>query len=81
MVGPALTAMFKWGDWEHPLYVLMLYADHRRLGRIPAAAVFDEAHRQDSNVGVHSGADCVGDCNSVLGCASRASVVGGRVCL
>ena len=26
VVGPALTAMFKWGDWEHPLYVLMLYA-------------------------------------------------------
>ena len=26
VIGPALTAMFKWGDWEHPLYVLMLYA-------------------------------------------------------
>jgi predicted PurR-regulated permease PerM len=26
VVGPALTAMLKWGDWEHPLYVLMLYA-------------------------------------------------------
>ena len=26
VVGPALTAMFKWGDWEHPLYVLILYA-------------------------------------------------------
>jgi predicted PurR-regulated permease PerM len=26
VVGPAMTAMFKWGDWEHPLYVLMLYA-------------------------------------------------------
>ncbi|HLO05948.1 MAG TPA: AI-2E family transporter [Terriglobales bacterium] len=26
VVGPALTAMFKWGDWEHPIYVLILYA-------------------------------------------------------
>ncbi len=26
LIGPALTATFKWGDWEHPLYVLMLYA-------------------------------------------------------
>ena len=26
VIGPAFTAMFKWGDWEHPLYVLMLYA-------------------------------------------------------
>ncbi len=26
VIGPALSAMFKWGDWEHPLYVLMLYA-------------------------------------------------------
>jgi predicted PurR-regulated permease PerM len=26
VVGPALTAMLRWGDWEHPLYVLMLYA-------------------------------------------------------
>ena len=26
VVGPALIAMFKWGDWEHPIYVLILYA-------------------------------------------------------
>jgi predicted PurR-regulated permease PerM len=26
VIGPALTAMFKFGDWEHPLYVLILYA-------------------------------------------------------
>jgi predicted PurR-regulated permease PerM len=26
VIGPALAAMFKWGDWEHPLSVLMLYA-------------------------------------------------------
>ena len=26
VIGPALTATFKWGDWEHPAYVLMLYA-------------------------------------------------------
>lgn len=26
LVGPAITAAFKWGDWEHPLYVLILYA-------------------------------------------------------
>jgi len=26
MVGPVLAATFRWGDWEHPLYVLMLYA-------------------------------------------------------
>jgi predicted PurR-regulated permease PerM len=26
LVGPALAATFRWGDWEHPLYVLMLYA-------------------------------------------------------
>jgi len=26
MVGPALTATLTWKDWEHPLYVLVLYA-------------------------------------------------------
>ena len=26
MVGPVLAATLKWGDWEHPLYVLILYA-------------------------------------------------------
>jgi len=26
MVGPVLAATLRWGDWEHPLYVLILYA-------------------------------------------------------
>lgn len=26
LVGPALTALFKWGDWQHLVYVLILYA-------------------------------------------------------
>jgi len=26
LIGPVLTATLKWGGWEHPLYVLMLYA-------------------------------------------------------
>lgn len=26
LIGPALAAAIHWGDWEHPLYVLMLYA-------------------------------------------------------
>lgn len=26
VIGPVLVAMFKWGDWQHPLYVLILYA-------------------------------------------------------
>ena len=26
LIGPVITAALKWGDWEHPLYVLMLYA-------------------------------------------------------
>jgi predicted PurR-regulated permease PerM len=26
MIGPVLAATFHWGDWEHPLYVLILYA-------------------------------------------------------
>jgi predicted PurR-regulated permease PerM len=26
LVGPATAAAVHWGDWEHPLYVLMLYA-------------------------------------------------------
>src|SRR5436305_3547895 len=26
VIGPVLVAMFKWSDWQHPLYVLMLYA-------------------------------------------------------
>jgi predicted PurR-regulated permease PerM len=26
VVGPTLTATLTWRDWEHPLYVLMLYA-------------------------------------------------------
>ncbi len=26
LIGPALAAVVHWQDWEHPLYVLMLYA-------------------------------------------------------
>lgn len=26
MVAPTITAAIHWGDWQHPLYVLMLYA-------------------------------------------------------
>jgi len=26
MIGPVLAATIKFGDWEHPLYVLILYA-------------------------------------------------------
>jgi len=26
VIRPVLVAMFKWGDWEHPLYVRILYA-------------------------------------------------------
>jgi predicted PurR-regulated permease PerM len=26
LLGPALTATIKWRDWEHPFYVLVLYA-------------------------------------------------------
>jgi predicted PurR-regulated permease PerM len=26
LIGPALTATITWRDWEHPLYVLILYA-------------------------------------------------------
>ena len=26
VIGPVLAAAVHWGDWEHPLYVLMLYA-------------------------------------------------------
>ncbi len=26
MIGPVLAAAIRWGDWEHPLYVLILYA-------------------------------------------------------
>ncbi len=26
LIGPVLAATFRWGDWEHPLYVLALYA-------------------------------------------------------
>jgi len=26
LIGPVLAATIHWGDWEHPLYVLMLYA-------------------------------------------------------
>jgi predicted PurR-regulated permease PerM len=26
LIGPVLAAALRWGDWEHPLYVLMLYA-------------------------------------------------------
>ncbi len=26
LIGPTLTAAAKWRDWEHPLYVLILYA-------------------------------------------------------
>ena len=26
MIGPVLAAALRWGDWEHPLYVLILYA-------------------------------------------------------
>ena len=26
VIGPVLAATLRWADWEHPLYVLMLYA-------------------------------------------------------
>jgi predicted PurR-regulated permease PerM len=26
VLGPVLAAALKWGDWQHPLYVLVLYA-------------------------------------------------------
>ena len=26
LIGPVVTAAINWGDWEHPLYVLILYA-------------------------------------------------------
>jgi predicted PurR-regulated permease PerM len=26
LVGPVLAALLRWQDWEHPLYVLTLYA-------------------------------------------------------
>ena len=26
LVGPALSAALRWADWQHPLYVLILYA-------------------------------------------------------
>jgi len=26
LIGPVLAATLRWGDWEHPLYVLILYA-------------------------------------------------------
>lgn len=26
LIGPVLAATIRWGDWEHPLYVLILYA-------------------------------------------------------
>lgn len=26
MLGPALAAAIRWGDWQHPLYVVILYA-------------------------------------------------------
>jgi predicted PurR-regulated permease PerM len=26
MVGPVLSALLRWHDWQHPLYVLILYA-------------------------------------------------------
>jgi len=26
LVGPVLAALVRWQDWEHPLYVLILYA-------------------------------------------------------
>ena len=26
LIGPALAAAIRWSDWQHPLYVLMLYA-------------------------------------------------------
>ncbi len=26
LIGPVLSATIRWTDWEHPLYVLMLYA-------------------------------------------------------
>ena len=26
LIGPVLAALIRWADWEHPLYVLILYA-------------------------------------------------------
>jgi predicted PurR-regulated permease PerM len=26
LIGPVIAAALRWGDWQHPLYVLLLYA-------------------------------------------------------
>ena len=81
VIGPALTAMFKWGDWEHPLYVLMLYAViavvdgfllqpyiMKRTAKVPSLGVYTCAHR-------------AGDDHSVLGSAVGPAVAGRTVCV
>ena len=58
LVGPVLAALLRWHDWEHPLFVLLLYAVivvvdglllqpyiMRRVAKVPIwASIFDRRH-------------------------------------
>ena len=81
LIGPVLAAALRWGDWEHPLYVLMLYAVIVVVGWLFPAALYHEARGQGADLGFSAHSDRAGHSDSVLGSAARAAAAGGRVCL
>ena len=81
VIGPALTAMFKWGDWEHPLYVLMLYAV---IAIVDGFLLQPYIMKRTARVPIWASIlapDCPGDDHSVLGCAAGSAVTGGTLCV
>ena len=53
LIGPALAATLRWGDWEHPPRGFGALRDYRDDRRLPAAALPHEARRQSADVGFH----------------------------
>jgi predicted PurR-regulated permease PerM len=81
MIGPVLAAAIGWADWEHPLYVLTLYAGivvldglvlqpiiMKRTAKVPIWASILAPNRSRIS-------------DPILGRAARAAVAGGGVCL
>ena len=81
VLGPVLAAWIQWGNLQHSLYVLILYAGivivdgfllqpyiMKRAARVPIWAFDPHAH-------------CIGSAHSILGSADLRPLAGGGVCL
>ena len=81
MVGPVLAASLKFQDWEHPLYVLILYAAIVLVDGLGIAAIHHATRGQGSHVGLDSCPHRDGFCYSVLGSIVCASAISRPLCI